>query len=429
MAKEVTVPTMGESISSGILSAWLVNDGDFVKKDQPIYELETDKITSEATAEVSGIIHFKVAQEAEVDIGSVVATIEESEEPENSSIGTEPSQTVDSEASTPDSAPEAEPNDSSDTKSGSESNPTLKVSPLAQKIAEDQGIDLKAIHGSGPSGRIVKSDLESQSSDSQESKNSEGSQKKAQAKPVKSEKKAQNVEAQEARETHIKMSPLRKKIAQRLVQATQEAALLTTFNEVDMTAIMELRKKHQSDFVEKYGIKLGFMSFFTKAAVSALKSVPSVNARIEGDHIIQQHYYDIGVAVGTDKGLMVPVIHDCDAKSFSEIEASIAEYAVNARNGKIQLSDLEGGVFTISNGGIYGSMLSTPIINFPQPAILGLHNIQQRPVVVDGAIVARPMMYLALSYDHRLIDGKEAVTFLNQIKQAIENPDRLLIGI
>ena len=429
MAKKVTVPTMGESISSGILSAWLVNDGDFVKKDQPIYELETDKITSEATAEVSGIIHFKVAQEAEVDIGSVVATIEESEEPENSSIETEPSQAVDSEASTPDSAPEPEPDDSSDAKSGSESNPTLKVSPLAQKIAEDQGIDLKAIHGSGPGGRIVKSDLESQSTDSQESNNSEGSQKKAQAKPVKTEKKAQTVEAQEARETRIKMSPLRKKIAQRLVQATQEAALLTTFNEVDMTAIMQLRKKHQTDFVEKYGIKLGFMSFFTKAAVAALKSVPSVNARIEGDHIIQQHYYDIGVAVGTDKGLMVPVIRDCDAKSFSEIEASIADYAVNARNGKIQLSDLEGGVFTISNGGIYGSMLSTPIINFPQPAILGLHNIQQRPVVVDGAIVARPMMYLALSYDHRLIDGKEAVTFLNEIKQAIENPDRLLIGI
>lgn len=418
MAKEVTVPTMGESISSGILSAWLVNDGDFVKKDQPIYELETDKITSEATAEVSGIIHFKVAQEAEVDIGSVVATIEESEEPENSSIETEPSQAVDSEASTPDSAPEPEPDDSSDAKSGSESNPTLKVSPLAQKIAEDQGIDLKAIHGSGPGGRIVKSDLESQSTDSQESNNSEGSQKKA-----------QTVEAQEARETRIKMSPLRKKIAQRLIQATQEAALLTTFNEVDMTAIMQLRKKHQTDFLEKYGIKLGFMSFFTKAAVAALKSVPSVNARIEGDHIIQQHYYDIGVAVGTDKGLMVPVIRDCDAKSFSEIEASIADYAVNARNGKIQLSDLEGGVFTISNGGIYGSMLSTPIINFPQPAILGLHNIQQRPVVVDGAIVARPMMYLALSYDHRLIDGKEAVTFLNKIKQAIENPDRLLIGI
>ena len=429
MAKEVTVPTMGESISSGILSAWLVNDGDFVKKDQPIYELETDKITSEATAEVSGIIHFKVAQEAEVDIGSVVATIEESEEPENSSIETEPSQAVDSEVSTPDSAPEPVPDDSSDAKSGSESNPTLKVSPLAQKIAEDQGIDLKAIHGSGPGGRIVKSDLESQSTDSQESNNSEGSQKKAQAKPVKTEKKAQTVEAQEARETRMKMSPLRKKIAQRLVQATQEAALLTTFNEVDMTAIMQLRKKHQTDFVEKYGIKLGFMSFFTKAAVAALKSVPSVNARIEGDHIIQQHYYDIGVAVGTDKGLMVPVIRDCDAKSFSEIEASIADYAVNARNGKIQLSDLEGGVFTISNGGIYGSMLSTPIINFPQPAILGLHNIQQRPVVVDGAIVARPMMYLALSYDHRLIDGKEAVTFLNEIKQAIENPDRLLIGI
>ncbi len=429
MAKEVTVPTMGESISSGILSAWLVNDGDFVKKDQPIYELETDKITSEATAEVSGIIHFKVAQEAEVDIGSVVATIEEKEESENSSIETEPSQAVDSEVYTTEYAPEIEPNDSSDAKSGSELNPTLKVSPLAQKIAEDEGIDLKAIHGSGPGGRIVKLDLESQSTDSQESNNSEDSEKKAQDKPIKTEKKVQSPDAQEARETRIKMSPLRKKIAQRLVQATQEAALLTTFNEVDMTAIMQLRKNHQTDFVEKYGIKLGFMSFFTKAAVSALKSVPSVNARIEGDHIIQQHYYDIGVAVGTDKGLMVPVIRDCDAKSFSEIEASIANYAMNARNGKIQLSELEGGVFTISNGGIYGSMLSTPIINFPQPAILGLHNIQERPVVINGAIVARPMMYLALSYDHRLIDGKEAVTFLNELKQAIENPDRLLIGI
>lgn len=205
--------------------------------------------------------------------------------------------------------------------------------------------------------------------------------------------------------------------------------MLTTFNEVDMSAVMGLRKQHQDAFVERYGIKLGFMSFFVKAVTHALQVVPQVNARIEGNEIIEQHFYDIGVAVGTDKGLMVPVIRDCDGKSFAEIEQAILDYAKAARDGKIQLSDLEGGVFTISNGGIYGSMLSTPIINYPQPAILGLHNIQQRPVVVDGEVVARPMMYLALSYDHRLIDGKEAVTCLVKVKEAIEAPSRLLFGI
>ena len=231
------------------------------------------------------------------------------------------------------------------------------------------------------------------------------------------------------RETRKKMSPLRRKIAERLVTATQECALLTTFNEVDMSSVMKLRKQHQEKFVERHGIKLGFMSFFTKAVTHALQAVPAVNARIEGNEIVTQHFYDIGVAVGTDKGLMVPTIRDCDQKGFAEIEHDILGYAKAARDGKIQMSDLEGGVFTISNGGIYGSMLSTPIINYPQPAILGLHNITERAVVVKGEIVIRPMMYLALSYDHRLIDGKEAVTFLNKIKEAIEDPSRLLFGI
>ena len=227
------------------------------------------------------------------------------------------------------------------------------------------------------------------------------------------------------RETRKRMTPLRKKIAEHLVNATQQSAMLTTFNEVDMSAIMKLRKAHQEDFVGRHGIKLGFMSFFTKAVTHALE----VNARIEDNEIVTQHYYDIGVAVGTDKGLMVPVIRDCDQKDFAQIEKDIIGYAKAARDGKIQMEDLQGGVFTISNGGIYGSMLSTPIINYPQPAILGLHNIQQRPVVVNGEIVARPMMYLALSYDHRLIDGKEAVTFLVKVKEAIEDPSRLLFGI
>lgn len=225
------------------------------------------------------------------------------------------------------------------------------------------------------------------------------------------------------------MSPLRRKIAERLVAATQQAAMLTTFNEVDMGSVMELRKLYQDEFVKRHGMKLGFMSFFTKAVTHALQAVPQVNARIEGNEIVTQHYYDIGVAVSTEKGLMVPVLRDCDQKGFAEIEGDILAYAEAAREGKIQMGDLEGGVFTISNGGIYGSMLSTPIINFPQPAILGLHNIIERAVVVDGEIVARPMMYLALSYDHRLIDGKEAVIFLTKIKQVIEDPSRLLIGV
>jgi 2-oxoglutarate dehydrogenase E2 component (dihydrolipoamide succinyltransferase) len=231
------------------------------------------------------------------------------------------------------------------------------------------------------------------------------------------------------KQTRKKMSPLRQRIAQRLVQAKSEAAMLTTFNEVDMSAVMELRKKYQDDFVKKHGLKLGFMSFFTKAVVHALKEVPGVNAQIEGDTIVQNHYYDIGVAVSTDKGLMVPVVRDCDTLGMADIEKAIADSAKRARDGKITLADLEGGVFTITNGGIFGSMLSTPILNPPQSAILGLHAINERPVAVNGQVVIRPMMYLALSYDHRLIDGKEAVTFLVKVKQAIEDPTRLVLGV
>ncbi|MFP4069671.1 MAG: 2-oxoglutarate dehydrogenase complex dihydrolipoyllysine-residue succinyltransferase, partial [Opitutales bacterium] len=290
------------------------------------------------------------------------------------------------------------------------------LSPAARKAAEETGVDVTKIEGSGKDGRVTKNDVLSAA--------------KSTPKPGASTKATEaKSKSSDQRESRKKMSPLRRKIAERLVAATQEAALLTTFNEVDMSAVMKLRKQHQETFVERHGIKLGFMSFFTKAVTHALQSVPAVNARIEGDEIVNHHYYDIGVAVGTDKGLMVPVVRDCDRKSFAEIEQDILEYAKAARDGKIQMSDLEGGVFTISNGGIYGSMLSTPIINYPQPAILGLHNIQERPVVVEGEIVARPMMYLALSYDHRLIDGKEAVTFLIKVKEAIEDPSRLLFGI
>ena len=425
MATEVKVPSMGESITSGILSAWLVKDGDFVEKDQPIYELETDKITSEATAEVSGIIQFKVEQDAEVDIGATVATIDDSAKAPTNNDAPKVSKVkepvIESSAKT-----SKVPTEEAVVEKPQEPKHSEKVlSPASRKHSIETQVDINQVQGTGKDGRITKGNiLSAKATNDSPEKETKAAQLDSLVNRTPSTSSDSSI-----RETRKKMSPLRKKIAQRLVNATQEAALLTTFNEVDMSRVMQLRKTHQESFVKRYGIKLGFMSFFTKAVVNALQSVPAVNARIEGDSIVQQHYYDIGIAVGTEKGLLVPVVRNCEQKSFQEIEQSILDFAKDARESKIQLKDLEGGVFTISNGGIYGSMLSTPIINFPQPAILGLHNIQERAVVVNGEIVARPMMYLALSYDHRLIDGKEAVTFLNHIKHAIENPDRLLIGL
>ena len=416
---------MGESITSGILSAWLVKDGDFVEKDQPIYELETDKITSEATAEVSGIIEFKVEQDAEVDIGATVATIDDSAKAPTNNDASKVSEVKEPVIESSAKTSKVPTNEAVVEKPQEPEHSEKVLSPASRKHSIETQVDINQVQGTGKDGRITKGDilLAKATNDSSE-KETKAAQLDSLANSTSSTPSDSSI-----RETRKKMSPLRKKIAQRLVNATQEAALLTTFNEVDMSRVMQLRKTHQESFVKRYGIKLGFMSFFTKAVVNALQSVPAVNARIEGDSIVQQHYYDIGIAVGTEKGLLVPVVRDCEQKSFQEIEQSILDFAKDARESKIQLKDLEGGVFTISNGGIYGSMLSTPIINFPQPAILGLHNIQERAVVVNGEIVARPMMYLALSYDHRLIDGKEAVTFLNHIKHAIENPDRLLIGL
>ena len=425
MATEVKVPSMGESITSGILSAWLVKDGDFVEKDQPIYELETDKITSEATAEVSGIIQFKVEQDAEVDIGATVATIDDSAKAPTNKDAPKVSEVKEPVIESSAKTSKVPTNEAVVEKPQEPEHSEKVLSPASRKHSIETQVDINQVQGTGKDGRITKGDiLSAKATNDSPEKETKAAQLDSLVNSTPSTSSDSSI-----RETRKKMSPLRKKISQRLVNATQEAALLTTFNEVDMSRVMQLRKTHQESFVKRYGIKLGFMSFFTKAVVNALQSVPAVNARIEGDSIVQQHYYDIGIAVGTEKGLLVPVVRDCEQKSFQEIEQSILDFAKDARESKIQLKDLEGGVFTISNGGIYGSMLSTPIINFPQPAILGLHNIQERAVVVNGEIVARPMMYLALSYDHRLIDGKEAVTFLNHIKHAIENPDRLLIGL
>jgi 2-oxoglutarate dehydrogenase E2 component (dihydrolipoamide succinyltransferase) len=387
---------MGESISSGVLAKWHVKDGDTVKKDQPLFELETDKITSEGTAESAGRISLKVAAGTEVKIGELVAAI-------------------DSEASAGAAAPAASP--TAPTAAAKEST----SSPAVRRIAEETGINPAAVAGTGKAGRVTKGDMLAAGE-----KPAAAPAPVAQVAPVAAPKPTVPAGT---RQTRKKMSPLRQKIAQRLVAAQHEAAMLTTFNEVDMSAVMALRAKYQDDFVKKNGFKLGFMSFFAKAVVNALKEVPGINAQIDGNEIIENHYYDIGVAVSTEKGLMVPVIRDCDSLGMAGIEKAIGDVAKRARDGKITLADLEGGVFTITNGGTFGSMLSTPIINAPQSAILGLHAINDRPVAVNGQVVIRPMMYLALSYDHRLVDGKEAVTFLVKVKQAIEDPARLLLAI
>jgi len=399
---EVKVPPMGESISSGVLAKWHVADGAVVAKDQPIFELETDKITSEGTAEAAGRISLKVAAGSEVKIGQAVAVI-------------------DTAAGAP--AP-AEPAPKAEARAAAKE---AAASPAVRRIAAETGLDPAAVTGTGKGGRVTKGDMIAAATSTPPPP---APAAPAPAAPIVAPSVAPAPSpGAPARQTRRKLSPLRAKIAQRLVSAQHQAAMLTTFNEVDMSAVMALRAKYQDDFVKKNGLKLGFMSFFTKAAVHALQTVPAVNSSLDGDTLVENHYYDIGVAVSTEKGPMVPVVRGCDSLSMAAIEQSIADAAKRARDGKITLADLEGGVFTITNGGIFGSMLSTPILNPPQSAILGLHAINERPVAVNGQVVIRPMMYLALGYDHRVIDGKEAVTFLVKVKQAIEDPARLLISV
>ncbi len=394
---EVKIPPMGESIASGILAKWHVKDGDVVKKDQALFELETDKITSEGTAESAGKISFKAAAGDEVKIGQVVATIDSavSSSPAGSERAGAPATTTAAKST--------------------------EASPAVRRLAAETHIDPATLSGTGKAGRVTKGDMLAAAAAVGDATPPSRSPAPAVA-PI-------PATVPGTRQTRKKMTPLRAKIAQRLVSAQHEAAMLTTFNEVDMSAVMALRAKYQDDFVKKHGLKLGFMSFFVKAVVHALKEVPGVNAQIDGDSIVENHYYDIGVAVSTDKGLMVPVIKGCDTLGMAAVEAKIADAAKRARESKITLADLEGGVFTITNGGTFGSLLSTPIINPPQAAILGMHAINDRPVAVNGQVVIRPMMYLALSYDHRLVDGKQAVTFLVKVKQAIEDPTRLVLGV
>ena len=426
MSTEVKIPALGESISSGVLSSWKVAEGSYVEVDQPIYELETDKITQEGLAEVAGVISFTAKEGEEVEIGATIANIDESAEKSDSStpaVVDEPVVESAEAESKPEPAPAAAPVQvETDVKTAVPSSSELPFSPAVRKILAETQIDPATLSGTGKDGRITKADvLNAQKATTPAPSNEVPPAPIPAHAPVSTDS--------DARSTRRPLSPIRRKIASRLVEAQQTAAILSTFNEVDLTEIMALRKRHQDSFVKQNGVKLGFMSFFVKGVVHALRAVPQINSRMEGSELVENHYFDIGVAVGTEKGLVVPVLRDCETLSFAEIEQSIVAYAKKARSGGITLQDMQGGCFTITNGGIYGSLLSTPIINPPQSGILGMHSIQERPVALNGEVVIRPMMYTALSYDHRVVDGQQAVTFLVKLKEAIEDPARLALGI
>ena len=429
MSEKILVPVLGESISEATVSKWLKNEGDSVEADEPIVELETDKVNLEVPSPVTGtLIKINSKDGSVVEVGSLLGSVSENGtgsrkshdiekiEPTTNDDNiikldaqkekNEPEIFDENHAEKKEEKPLVLTNEVDKEKNEIETDQTL--SPAVRKIVSENNIDIKSVKGSGKDGRVLKGDLI----------NLMG------VKPPPSERKIKY-----GQEERIKMTRLRQTIAKRLKQAQENAALLTTFNEVDMTRVMEMRKENQEDFRKRYGVKLGFMSFFVKACVVALKNFPAVNAEIEGDTIVYKNYYNISFAVGTDKGLVVPVLKNADELSFADIEKKIKEISEKAKDGKLIIDDLQGGTFTISNGGVYGSMLSTPILNLPQSGVLGMHNIVDRPIVVDGQIKIRPIMYLALSYDHRIIDGKESVSFLKMVKENLEDPRRLFLDI
>ena len=430
MSEKILVPVLGESITEATVSKWLKNEGEKVEADEPIVELETDKVNLEVPSPVSGVLDSINSKDGSVvEVGAVLGSVTESGintneaeeikkiEPtinENNVVKLEPQKELEEieEPEIFDEKKEEEPlvltNEVKEKKELNIKTDANTMSPAVRKIITENKIDIKSVKGTGKDGRVLKGDLI----------NLMGSN------PPPSERKIKY-----GQEERIKMTRLRQTIAKRLKQAQENAALLTTFNEVDMTNVMDMRKENQEDFQSRYGVKLGFMSFFVKACVVALKNYPAVNAEIEGDEIIYKNYYNISFAVGTDKGLVVPVLKNADELSFANIEKNIKEISEKAKDGKLTIEDLQGGTFTISNGGVYGSMLSTPILNLPQSGVLGMHNIVDRPMVVDGEIKIRPVMYLALSYDHRIIDGKESVSFLKMIKENLEEPRRLFLDI
>ena len=425
MNEKILVPVLGESITEATVSKWLKNEGDTVEADEPLVELETDKVNLEVPSPISGTLtNINSKDGSIVEVGALLGSVStdgksdskkveikkiEPKIEENNVIKLEtPKEDLEIFDEKEEDQPLVLTNEIQEEEKIEDLENDQTLSPAVRKIVNEKKIDITSIKGSGKDGRILKGDLI----------NLMG------VNPPPSERKIKY-----GQEEKIKMTRLRQTIAKRLKQAQENAALLTTFNEVDMTSVMEMRKENQEDFQSRYGVKLGFMSFFVKASVVALKNFPAVNAEIDGDDIIYKNYYNISFAVGTDKGLVVPVLKNADELSFADIEKNIKEISEKAKDGKLTIEDLQGGTFTISNGGVYGSMLSTPILNLPQSGVLGMHNIVDRPMVVDGEIKVRPIMYLALSYDHRIIDGKESVSFLKMIKENLEDPRRLFLNI
>lgn len=429
MSIDITVPEMGESVVEATVGRWLVEAGASVKAGQPLVELETDKVDLEVSAERDGVLaEILVEAGADVKIGDVLGKLEAGQDASagETSKKKETKQADAAQAEKDSSAKTKKDSEESDSSpaEASDDEPEAKATPVARRMAEDAGMDLSQISGSGSGGRVTKEDVEKALTSQKEP----APEKSSPSTPAPQQSSSAPFTRPGAeREERVKLSRRRRTIAQRLVEAQHSAAMLTTFNEVDMSAVMDLRKRRRDSFEKEYGVRLGFMSFFTKAAVGGLRAFPRLNAEIDGDEMILKHYYDIGIAVGAEEGLVVPVVRDADRMSFAQIEQAIRDLAQKSQDGTLALSDLQGGSFTITNGGVFGSMLSTPILNAPQVGILGLHKIEERPVVVNGEIVIRPMMYLALSYDHRIVDGREAVQFLVKIKELIEDPERMLL--
>ena len=428
MPIELKIPSAGESITEVMIGEWLFKEGDFVEEDEPVVIIETDKVNMELPAPESGTLTKILKGDGEdAEVGEVVGHMEAGEA-KDSAVEAEGSagESKDSAEQPRDqgeSEDDAKADDSqADDDGESRSDEEPRIMPAAKKLLAEHSLDASDVKATGPGGRLLKEDVLRHvegGGEADDDKADDKASKGGESKP-----------AAGARDTErVKMTPLRRKVASRLVQAQEEAALLTTFNEVDMSAVMELRSKYKQAFLDRYDIKLGFMSFFVKASVEALKEIPQVNAMIDGDEIVYHNYQDIGVAVGGGKGLVVPVLRNTERMSFAEVEKNIADLAGRAQKGQLQIEELQGGTFTISNGGVYGSLLSTPIVNPPQSGILGLHKIEERPIALHGEVVIRPMMYLALTYDHRIVDGREAVTFLIKIKERIEDPARILLEV
>jgi 2-oxoglutarate dehydrogenase E2 component (dihydrolipoamide succinyltransferase) len=433
MPTEIKVPSLGESVVDAMVGTWLKKEGEAVSAGETLVELETDKVNVEIAAEEGGVLQqIHKAEGDTVEVGEVIATVEAgaaaaapAADSESAEAATAPSEEPVAQTAPAAQSAQVEEEQAEPVGGG------RRATPAVRRLAQEHSIDLSSIPVQGDGGRVTKEDVlnfvEQQSQQPAAPAPTNGASAQPAAASPGGDQTPFSLLSETRREERVRMSRRRQTIARRLVEAQQTAAMLTTFNEVDMTAIMELRKRRRDAFKERYGVSLGFMSFFTKASIGALKAFPQVNAEIQGDEIVFKNYYDIGIAVGVDEGLVVPVVRDADRKSFAQIEQDIVDLATRAQDNKLKLDELAGGTFTITNGGIFGSLVSTPILNPPQVAILGMHKIQERPVVVDGEIVIRPMMYLALSYDHRIVDGREAVQFLVRIKDLLEDPENLLI--